>query len=539
MTRTVAIVGASLAGYRTAATLRELGFDGRIHLIGDEPHAPYERPPLSKGVLLDASSSQDVFFHPSSWYADNRIDLHLGCRVDQLDLRSRALRFSSGPLLEADAIVLATGAHARRLTMTGANAPNVHYLRTKDDADRLGRCLVPGARIVAIGMGVIGAEVAASARALGCTVTVIEPAAVPMARALGTRLGQWLARVHLAQGVHVKLSCGVEKIETDSAGVACAVICSDGARIECDALVIGIGVTPATELAEAASIETANGVIVDGACRTSNPAVFAAGDVANQPDFFGGRIRMENYNNAADQGAVAARTILGQDGDHQGLCSFWSDQYDLNIQAVGMIGDDLTQVVRGDMESSQFSVLFLREGTLCGLLAVNTPSDMLPGQQIIEQRIAIDEAMLASQTPLRDIVDRAPGRPVAPSMAEAPSDSLVKLCLADEVAEGAPVCCTVDGLPQLAVYALEGRFFVTDNRCTHGAGELTDGVQEGAVIECPFHGGAFDIRTGEPTAFPCKIALRTYPVTIVDGWVAINPPWRKQEIAPGRDRARS
>lgn len=519
---TVAIVGANLAGYRTAATLRDLGFDGRIHLIGDEFHAPYERPPLSKGVLLGNPAAQDIFFHPPSWYADNAIDLMLGDRVESLDLGSKMLRFADGTSLGADTIVLATGAHARRLTLAGADAPNVHYLRTKNDADGLGRRLVAGARIVVIGMGVIGAEVAASARTLGCAVTVIEPAPVPMARALGTRFGQWLAGVHGSQGIHMKLSCGVEKIETDASGMACGVLCSDGTRVECDALVVGIGVTPATELAERASIATANGVIVDGSCRTSHTAVFAAGDVTNQPHFFGGRIRMENYNNAADQGAIVARAIVGQEGDHQGLCSFWSDQYDLNIQVVGMIGDDLTQVVRGDMESGQFTVLFLRDDTLCGLLAVNAPSEMLPGQRIIEQRMQLDQDMLRSQMPLRDMLDSAPKQRAKPPQGEVVIDNLIKLCLVGDVSEGAPVPCTVDGLPQLAVYAVEGSFFVTDNRCTHGAGELSDGLQEGSIIECPFHGGAFDIRTGEPTAFPCKVALRTYPVTVADGWIAIS-----------------
>lgn len=406
MPEAIAIVGANLAGGRAAAALRQNGFEGRIALIGEERWLPYERPPLSKEVLWDNGKLPESFFlQDEAWYSENRIDLHLGLRAERLDLAGGAVTLQNGDSVRADRVLLATGGAARRLPLAGADAPNVHHLRTKDDADHLAKDLVAGARIVVIGMGVIGAEVAASARKAGCQVIAIEPAPVAMIRTIGERFGGWIGRQHSARGVDTRFGIGIDGLVVGQDGRVSAVNLSDGTQVACDAVVVGIGIVPAVDLARDAGLAIGNGIIVDQQCRTSNPHVFAAGDVADQPDFFGGRTRLETYQNAADQGAVAAAAILGQTPDFCKPCWFWSDQYDINLQVTGRINDRPDVIVRGDMDSGQFTALFFDQDVVEGVMTINRPSDMGIGKRLVERRIAVDRAIAGDDSvPLRTLL---------------------------------------------------------------------------------------------------------------------------------------
>ncbi|MFA7587924.1 MAG: FAD-dependent oxidoreductase, partial [Novosphingobium sp.] len=356
--KSVAVVGANLAGGRAVEALRLAGFDGRITLIGEEPWRPYERPPLSKEVLWKPANVPDNFFlHDEAWYADNRIDMRIGVRAEALDLAANGVRLIGGDVIQADCILLATGGSARKLNMEGADAANVHYLRTRDDATRMAADLKDGARIVIVGMGVIGAEVAASAVKLGCRVTAIEPLAAPMIRALGPQFGQWLGEQHHQRGVDTRFGRGVNAMKVLDGRVT-RVELDDGSLVDCDAVVVGVGIVPEISLARDAGIATNNGIIVNRQCRTSSANVFAAGDVAEQASFFGGHIRQETYQNAADQAQAAALAMLGQEVDYCKPVWYWSDQYDLNIQFCGHIPVQAEVTVRGDMASNAFAAFF-------------------------------------------------------------------------------------------------------------------------------------------------------------------------------------
>lgn len=395
-----------MAGVRAAATLRQNGFEGRISLIGEERWLPYERPPLSKEVLWEKGKLPETFFlQDEAWYSENRIDLHLGMRAERLDLMEGAVTLQNGHTVKADRVLLATGGAARRLPLAGADAPNVHHLRTKDDADQLAEDLVAGARIVVIGMGVVGAEVAASGRKAGCQVIVIEPAPVAMIRTIGKRFGGWIASQHNAKGVDTRFGVGIDGLMLGPDGRVEVVNLSDGTQIACDAVVVGIGIVPAVNLARDAGLAIGNGIIVDQQCRTSNPHVFAAGDVADQLDFFGGRTRLETYQNAADQGAAAAAAMLGETPEFCKPCWFWSDQYDINLQVAGRINEQLDVIVRGEMDSGQFTALFFNEDVIEGMLTINRHVDMGIGKRLIERRIAVNRSIAAdASVPLRTLL---------------------------------------------------------------------------------------------------------------------------------------
>jgi 3-phenylpropionate/trans-cinnamate dioxygenase ferredoxin reductase subunit len=404
----IAVVGANMAGARAAESLRSAGYDGHIHLIGEEPWRPYERPPLSKEFLWEGGTPSGSFYlHDEHWYASNKVELRLGVRTTAIDLRAGALRLASGEAVQADRILLATGGAARRLPLPRAEAANVHHLRTLGDAAGLAADLRPGAQIVIIGMGVIGAEVAASARRMGCNVTAVEPFASPMIRALGDHFGAWLGEHHRMQGVRALYGRSVKGLRLSGAKV-CAVELDDGEELACDAVVVGIGIVPAVELAADAGLIVGNGIVVDAQCRTSNPVIFAAGDVAEQPDFFGGRVRMETYQNAAEQGAAAAAAMLGQPVEYCRPCWFWSDQYDLNIQVTGRIDAQQQLIMRGRVEDDAFCAFFLAGDLVMGALTANRSADMGVAKRLVERRARVGPAELADvDVPLREILKKS------------------------------------------------------------------------------------------------------------------------------------
>ena len=369
--RTVAVVGAGLAGGKAVEALRAEGFGGRIVLFGDEPHHPYERPPLSKGYLQGNDERDTVFVHPESWYGEHDVDLRLGAAVTGLDRHAHELMTDDGQPVHYDRLLLATGASPRHLRLPGADLPGVHYLRTLDDSDALRAAFRPGATVVVIGGGWIGLETAAAARTAGATVTVLESAELPLLRVLGPQMAQVFAGLHRENGVDLRLGVTVAALRGEGSAVT-GVELGDGAVIDADAVVVGVGVTPNVDLARQAGLDVDDGVLVNANLRTSDAHVFAAGDVANaEHPVLGRRIRVEHWANALHQPEVAARSILGRDAVYDRLPYFFTDQYDLGMEYVGYASADDDVVVRGDLEGREFVALWVRDGRVVAGMNVN------------------------------------------------------------------------------------------------------------------------------------------------------------------------
>ncbi|MEO7980766.1 MAG: FAD-dependent oxidoreductase [Sporichthyaceae bacterium] len=370
----IVIVGASLAGATAAQTLREEGFTGRITLIGDEAHRPYERPPLSKGYLLGDTDREKVFVHPGDWYDEHDIDLRLGTAAARVDRDARNVVLADGSRLGYDALLLTTGSSPRRLQVAGADLDGVLYLRRLEDSERLRAAFGRAARAVIIGAGWIGLEVAAAARAAGLDVTVLEQAELPLLRVLGRDAARVFADLHRDHGVDLRCSAQVKAITGGDDRVN-GVTLGDGSRLDSDLVLVGVGITPNVHLAADAGLETDNGVVVDEHLRTADRVVYAAGDVASayHPGL-ARRIRVEHWANARRQGAVAAKTMLGQDVVYDRLPYFFSDQYDLGMEYTGFVDPDAyDQVVfRGDVAGREFIAFWLADGRVLAGMTVNT-----------------------------------------------------------------------------------------------------------------------------------------------------------------------
>ena len=393
---TVVIVGANLAGGRAAEALRKEGFDGRIFLVGEEPHPPYERPPLSKEYLRGEMPREELFVQPESFWAEQEIELLMGVRAVSLDLAHKRVELSSGERLSFDKLLLATGGRVRRLEVPGADLEGIHYLRTVDDSEALARELRPGRRLAIVGAGFIGSEVAASAREKGLEVTMIEVLPLPLQKALGPEVGRIYADIHRQHGVELVLGEGVERFEGDSR--LQAVVTSTGRRIECDLALVGVGIVPATELAEAVGLTVDNGIVVNEFCQTSHPDVYAAGDVANfYSPVLGRRLRVEHWHNAQNQGMAAARSMLRGE-PYAEVPWFWYDQYYLNMQYVGFADAWDRLVFRGDVEARRFTAFYLRQGRLEAALAINRPRDIRAARELIQARAALDPERLADES---------------------------------------------------------------------------------------------------------------------------------------------
>ncbi len=394
---TFAIVGGGLAGATAAQTLREEGFDGEVVLLGDEPHRPYERPPLSKEYLQGKSPRDKVFVHPEGWYAEHNVDLRLGVNATGLDLRARRLLTSDGASVQYDSLLVATGSTPRRLAVPGAGLDGVLYLRGLDDSDRIRAAFAARPSVVIIGAGWIGLETAAAARVAGLSVTVLEQAAAPLARILGSRMSAVFSQLHRDNGVDLR--CGVTISElTGTSGHVTGVRLGDGTDIEADLVLVGVGISPETSLAETAGLAIGNGVTVDEHLRTSDPDVYAAGDVADAfHPLLGHRLRVEHWANARRQGAVAARSMLGQDAVYARLPYFFSDQYDLGMEYTGYVdpGEVEDVVVRGDLPGRQFVAFWLVDGRVRAGMSVNVWDATEPVEQLISTGRRVDAALLA------------------------------------------------------------------------------------------------------------------------------------------------
>jgi 3-phenylpropionate/trans-cinnamate dioxygenase ferredoxin reductase subunit len=366
------IVGASLTGAKAAETLRDEGYDGPLVLLGSETERPYERPPLSKGYLLGESERDSVFVHPRGWYAEHDVDLRLGVTATGLDLAGHSLSLDDGTTLGYRKLLLATGSRARTLH-GGHDLAGVHTLRTLHESDSLRAAFSRAPRVVVVGAGWIGLETAAAARAHGAEVTVIEPQPTPLYAALGPELGQVFARLHSDHGVTLRLGTGVSELRASGGHVA-AVATSEGEELPADVVIVGVGIRPNVELAQWAGLTVDDGVVTDELLRTSDPDVYAAGDVASSLNpMLGRRIRVEHWANALNGGPAAARSMLGQTGPYDRLPYFFSDQYDLGMEFSGLAGPgDYDRVVyRGDLEGREFVAFWLRDDRVVAGMNVN------------------------------------------------------------------------------------------------------------------------------------------------------------------------
>jgi 3-phenylpropionate/trans-cinnamate dioxygenase ferredoxin reductase component len=391
---TFVIVGAGMAGGKAAETLREEGFDGKVVLLGAEPHRPYERPPLSKDYVRGEAEAPAWLQEDESWYASNDVELRTDSVVQSIDAGDRAVVLSGGERVGFDRLLIATGGEPRRLPVDGADLQGVHLLRTIEDSDAIRASFESGGRLVVIGGGWIGCEVGASARQKGMDVTIVEPLELPLLRVLGPELGGFYRDVHVAQGVEMLLGTGVEAIE--GSGRAERVRTSDGRTIDCSAVVVGIGVAPRTQLVEDIA-RVDNGILVDAGLQTSVDGVYAAGDVANaEHPLFGRRVRVEHWANALEQGPAAARAMLGQDVSYDKVPYFFSDQYDVGMEYAGLHdpgSDEL--VIRGDMGSREFIAFWLRGDTLVAGMNVNIWDVSDPIQAMIASGATVDRGRLA------------------------------------------------------------------------------------------------------------------------------------------------
>ena len=518
---TMVIVGASLAGATAATALRTEGFDGRIVLLGEEPELPYERPPLSKGYLTGDTPRGQVYLHQESFYAEHDLELRTGARVGQLDLAAGQVALQTGERLGFDRLLLATGAAPRRLQVPGAHLAGVYYLRDLADADALRERLAEGGRVVVVGAGWIGAEIAALARSQGLDVTVLDPGPVPLGRVLGPEVGEFFRDLHAGHGVRLLLGTGLDRFE--GAGRVQRVVTSDGRRLDADLVVVGIGVQPRTELAERAGLPVDDGIVVDELLTSSDRRVFAAGDVARaRHPFYGEHVRVEHWGTARDHGTSVARSMLGRGTPYQALPFFFSDQYDVGLEYRGRANRGDRVVFRGEPATGEFLAFWLRDGRVLAGMNVNTWDVGDDIETLIRSGTEVDPERLADpDVPLGEVS----GQPVA---AGGPANrsglggfvagrvNFVRRFVADrftpadptpaeQLARGEGRVLDVGGA-KVAVYKdPAGELHGVSPVCTH-ARCLVQWNAADTAWDCPCHGSRFD-PTGEVLRGPAKKKL--------------------------------
>jgi 3-phenylpropionate/trans-cinnamate dioxygenase ferredoxin reductase subunit len=402
----VVIVGAGYAGGECAIRLRQVGYTGPITLVGAEAHAPYHRPPLSKAYLAGEADALTLPVRPEAAYETAGIRFIAGTLVEALDRPARVARLSSGEPLQYDWLVLATGGRPRTLQCPGAGTAGIHYLRTRDDTEALWPKLKPGRRLLIIGGGYIGLEAAAIAIKRGLAVTVLEAAPRLLARVAGEEISAFYEHAHRQAGVTIITRARLSRFEPDPSGLAGAAVLEDGSRIAADVILAGIGLLPAVELAESAGLSVNDGIVVDAECRTADPAILAIGDCANYPSpFLGCRVRLESVPNAQEMARVAAATIIGAPVAYAGVPWFWSDQYDLKLQAAGLSRGHDQAVLRGDTSAKAFIVFYLQNGTLIAADAVNRPGEFMVAKRLVERKASIPASALADLgVPLKSLM---------------------------------------------------------------------------------------------------------------------------------------
>jgi 3-phenylpropionate/trans-cinnamate dioxygenase ferredoxin reductase component len=396
MPERIVIVGASLTGGSAAVALRAEGYEGTITLIGAEDYAPYERPPLSKDYLRGETPFEKAYVKPPSWYDENKIDTRYGTPAESIDTKDRAVVLAGGERVPYDAALIATGSRNRTLSSPGADLENVLSLRSIDDSNRI-REAAKGARTaVVVGMGFIGAECAASLRALGVEVTAVEPAPTPLFRVLGADIGAALGALHADNGVTLLFDDVVEKFE--GSGRVEAAVTRSGKTLPCDIVVYGVGIDPATDVAAGTDIAIDNGIVVDELCRTNVEGVYAAGDVANHyHPIFGRHLRVEHWQNAMRHGTHAAKSILGATDPYTEIHWFWSDQYDANLQYAGHHREWDSLAIRGSLEERSFVAFYIKDGLIEAAVALNRGKELRRAMGLIKARKPVPEETLRDE----------------------------------------------------------------------------------------------------------------------------------------------
>jgi 3-phenylpropionate/trans-cinnamate dioxygenase ferredoxin reductase subunit len=402
----IVIVGASLAGVKAAEALRQHGFDDRIVLLGEEPEPPYQRPPLSKQYLAGQADLDDVYLHTQAWYDDLAVEVLTSTRVTALDPGTHRVTLADGATLAYRRLLLATGSTPRRLDVPGAQLAGIHYLRTLADTERLKQAAASATAAAVVGSGWLGAEVTASLRQHGLPVTMLDLAAEPLERVLGQAVGRIYRDLHTQNGATLLMNTGVAAFQGHRAVEA--LLTTDGRQVNADLVVIAVGATPRTELAEAAGLAVEDGIVTDEYLGTSAPDVYAAGDVANAwHPLYGTHLRIEHWANALNQGLAAGVTMCGSPSPYERVPYFFSDQYDLGMEYSGHAAGWDQVVLRGDRETRKFIAFWLRDGLVVAAMNANVWDVTEPLQQLIRQRGPIDPARLADpDVPLTDLITK-------------------------------------------------------------------------------------------------------------------------------------
>lgn len=404
----VIIVGTGHAGAQAAVALRQQGFTGSILMIGEELHLPYERPPLSKEYFSGEKTFERILLRPEQFWQDKKIDLKLGQRVIQIDAQSHRILTQQNYEYHYDKLIWATGGKPRRLSCEGAALEGIHYIRNREDVDRINQELDRVQKCVIIGGGYIGLEAASALRKINRDVTLVEGQSRVLARVAGPIISDFYQQYHQEKGVEFYLGQGVDYLEGDQGRVH-TVILANGTRIATDMVIVGIGLNPEVNVLVEAGAAFSNGIETDRRCRTSLVDIFAIGDCANHENFFadGQRIRLESVQNANDQAMIVTKEILDKGEDYAAVPWFWSNQYDLKLQTIGLsIGYD-QEILRGEPDSGSFTVIYLREGKIIAIDCVNRPSDFIQGKTIIQQSIFIPIEQLSDHSQaLKDMILR-------------------------------------------------------------------------------------------------------------------------------------
>ena len=386
----IAIIGGGQAASVATRTLRRRGYDGSIVILGDELDRPYQRPPLSKEYLTHQDESS-LWLLPQDWTDAHTVELRTGVTATRINAAAGCIELAEGSSVNADAVLIATGGRVRR--MHGVEGSRIHHLRTKADADRLRESIGPGAKVIIVGAGFIGAEVASSARSMGADVTVVEVAPVPLQRVLGDRLGEMCAGLQRDAGVDLRLGVPVSGVREQGDMV---VVETPNGPIVGDVVVVAIGIIPNQEIAQASGLEVGNGILVDEYCRTSAPNVYAAGDVANHyHPLFDTRMRVEHFDNASKQAAAAANNMIWRETRFVDPHWFWSDQFGVNLQCIGHPCPEDEMVIRGSVEARDFTAFFVRNSQVRAAFAVNRGEDVSIARELITARIVVPRETLA------------------------------------------------------------------------------------------------------------------------------------------------
>lgn len=405
MTKTCLILGAGHAAAQLAISLRQEGWEGTIIVIGEEPRLPYHRPPLSKDYLAGQKTPEEIRIRPAAIYEKAEINFILGQRATHIDRNGKRVLLEGGDPVAYDKLALTVGSRVRRVNLPGVELPGVHYLRTLADVERIRADILPGGNAVIVGGGYIGLETAAVLCRLGMEVTVVEMLERVMQRVTAPEVSAFYSRVHTEEGVHILCGTGVAGFE--GATRVAWVLCGDGRKLPADLVIIGIGIVPNVELAQAAGLKVENGIVVDEYACTSDPDIVAAGDCTFHPNgFYQCWVRLESVQNATDQARVAASTLCGKTQPYDALPWFWSDQYDLKLQMAGLSQGYDAVVTRGDRDGSRsFAAFYLKQGALIAVDAVNKPAEFMAGKKLISERKKIDQARLAdTSVPMRELI---------------------------------------------------------------------------------------------------------------------------------------